>query len=190
MGGITVSVGGTGTTVTVQGGAAQRVVLDRRTVAAIDNGRPQVAVKAPTTPVHVDGRDTVVRAGSAMGVQGPQGAPGDSTFTATAATDLTWPCVVAVVDGVAHYADPASHADMTSQLAVTTHAAAAGQPVVCATRFTHTETAWAWPSGRVYLADTPGQLAAAPAAAAVLEVARVVTPTTLDFDIQTALLRA
>jgi len=76
MGCTTVRIGGAGTAVTVRGGAAQRVVLDRRTVAAIDNGRPQVLVNAAGTPVQVDQRDTVVRAGSAMGVQGPQGQQG------------------------------------------------------------------------------------------------------------------
>jgi len=73
MGCTTVRIGGAGTAVTVRGGSAQRVVLDKRTVAAIDNGRPQVMVNAAGTPVQVDQRDTVVRAGSAMGVQGPKG---------------------------------------------------------------------------------------------------------------------
>jgi hypothetical protein len=189
MGTTTVRIGGNATQVTVRGGAAQRVTLDRRTVAAIANNRPTTVVQPGVTPVAVTLRDTVVRAGSAMGAQGPQGDEGNTKFTAIAMTDLTYPRIVAVVDGVAHYADPTSRSDLTSQMAVTTQAAVAGQPVICATRFTHTESAWNWPSGRVYLADVPGQLASQPAAAAVLEVARATSPTILDFNIQTALLR-
>lgn len=87
MGCTTVRVGSAGTAVTVSGGAAQRVVLDQHTVAAIANGRPQVVVRDPSTPVQVEQRDTVVRAGSAMGVQGPPGKSGDSyTHTQTAAS--------------------------------------------------------------------------------------------------------
>lgn len=135
MGGITVSVGGTGTTVTVQGGAAQRVVLDRRTVAAIDNGRPQVAVKAPTTPVHVDGRDTVVRAGSAMGVQGPPGTSGASYTHTQAVASSVWtinhnlgfrPAITLLTDGgavidaeIGHASDNAAVVTLSQPLAGT-----------------------------------------------------------------------
>lgn len=172
--------------VVVQGAAAmsQRVNTLQREPVVIRQDRSLVVANAsPRTAA-------LVRQGFA----GPQGIPGPAsgpaTITATAATNLTYPCVVAIVDGVAHYADPASTADMTAQLAITTQAAFAGAQVVCATELTLTEMAWNWSPGRIYLSDTPGQLSQTPAAAAVLEVARATTPTTLEFDIHPALLRA
>ena len=190
MGCTTVRIGGAGTAVMIGGGAAQRVVLDRRTVAAIDNGRPQTVVRDAVTPVQVDKRDTVVRAGSAMGVQGRPGTAGNVTFDVIAGSDLTYPVIVAIVDDVAHVADPASVADMTSQLAVTTQAAAAGTPIAVATQYKITEGAWNWAQGRVYLALTGGGLTQAPAATgAILEVGRAIDATTIQFDIQSAILR-
>lgn len=190
MGCTTVRVGSAGTAVTVSGGTAQRVVLDQRTVAAIANGRPQVVVRDATTPVQVDQRDTVVRAGSAMGVQGRPGPAGGATFEVIAGANLTYPVIVAIVDGVAHVADPASVADMTSQLAVTTQAAAAGAPITVATQYEISEGAWSWTPGRVFLAPSGGGLTQTlGTTGAILEVGRAVDATTIQFGIQPAILR-
>lgn len=135
---------------------------------------------------------TVVRMGfaGAQGIPGPMGPPGVAvTITAQAAVNLTYPEVVAIVNGVAHPADPTNTTDMTSQLAITTQAALAGQNVVCATQLSLTESAWAWTPGRVYL-GAPGALTQTPGATgAILEVGRAVSATTVEFDIQTAILR-
>lgn len=74
---ITVRTGGAGRqVVVVQGGAARRVVLDKRTTAAIADHRPTVVVRPGATPVTVDGHATVVHAGGGMGVQGIPGVAG------------------------------------------------------------------------------------------------------------------
>lgn len=193
MGSTTVRISGNATQVTVRGGSTQRVTLDRRTVAAIAGNRNPTVVRTGVTPVTVASRETVVRAGSAMGVQGPQGQQGPAggaTFEVTAGTNLTYPVIVAIVDGVAHVADPVSATDMTSQLAVTTQAAAAGATITVATQYEISEGAWNWTPGRVYLALSGGGLTQAPAATgAILEVGRAVDATTIQFGIQPAILR-
>jgi hypothetical protein len=193
MGNTTLRIGGNATQVTVRGGSTQRVTLDRRTVAAIANNRPTTLLRTGVTPVDVTQRDTVVRTGSAMGVQGQRGAQGpagSATFEVIAGDDMTYPIIVAVVDGVAHIADPASVTDMTSQLAVTTQAAAAFAPITVATQYEISEGAWNWSQGRVYLALTGGGLTQTPAdTGAILEVGRAVNATTIQFGIQPAILR-
>lgn len=159
-----------------------RLVQQVPTVVRNEPGR-HVLTPVPEAPVRVH-----------VGLAGPQGIPGPAsgpaTFTATAATNLTYPCVVAVVNGQAHYADPTSTDDMTSQLAITTQAALAGSPVVCASALTLTEPAWNWTPGRIYLSSAPGQLTQSVGdTGAVLEVGRATSPTTVDFAIQTAVLR-
>lgn len=193
MGSTTVRIGGNATQVTVRGGSTQRVTLDRRTVAAIAGNRNTTVVRPGVTPVTVASRDTVVRAGSAMGVQGPQGQQGPAggaTFEVIAGSNLTYPVIVAIVDGMAHIADPTSVADMTSQLAVTTQAAASGALITVATQYEISEGAWSWTPGRVYLALAGGGLTQTVAdTGAILEVGRAVDATTIQFGIQPAILR-
>lgn len=126
------------------------------------------------------------------GPAGTPGQPGDSTaFNVIAGVDLTWPIVVAVDNGIAHPADPTSDDDMISQLALTTRAATAGSTVTVNTTWQHSELAWNWAPGRIYLGLAGGALANAPdpSVGAILEVGRVVNPTTIQFGIQPATLR-
>jgi len=126
-----------------------------------------------------------------QGPQGPQGLPGGNNyFNAVALTDLNYPAVVAVDNGVAHYADPTNNADMVSLLAVTTQAAAASAQIILASVWAHTEPMWNWVPGRIYLALTGGGLTQNPGdAGAILEVGRALSPTTVEFSIQPAILR-
>ena len=71
-----VIIGGSGTRVSVQVGAAKRVTLDKRTAAIVADRRPTVVTQPRNTAVDVTSRPTTVRTGSAMGVQGPKGEPG------------------------------------------------------------------------------------------------------------------
>lgn len=71
-----VTIGGGGTRVSVQGGAAKRVTLDKRTAAIVADRRPKTVTQPRNTPVDVTSRPTVVTAGNGMGVQGPRGEPG------------------------------------------------------------------------------------------------------------------
>lgn len=91
MGNTTVRIGGNATQVTVRGGSTQRVTLDRRTVAAVANNRPTTVVQPGVTPIDVTQHNTVVRTGSAMGVQGRPGAAGGVTYTFSQPAPLaTW----------------------------------------------------------------------------------------------------
>lgn len=113
------------------------------------------------------------------------------TLTATALTDLTYPRVVSL-DGAgnAYYPDLTNRDDVSRIVGVTLHAAAAGAPVQIVTSRDFTESAWSWSPGRIYCALTGGALTqTAPATGAVIEVARVVSPTTIRVGIQPAILR-
>jgi len=113
------------------------------------------------------------------------------TLTVTALTDLTYPRVVSL-DGAgnAYYPDLTSPADVSRIVGVTAHAAAAGAPVQIVTSRDFTEPAWSWLPGRIYCALTGGALTqSAPATGAIVEVARVVSPTTIRVGIQPATLR-
>jgi hypothetical protein len=146
----------------------------------------------PSGPPNFVNRDIVetqiIRA-LTPGPQGPPGPTGDNTFTVTAGANLSYPIIVAIDNGVATPADPTNIADMSSQLAVTTQAAISGTPVVVATSYSLTEPMWTWSPGRVYLAPSGGQLTQTlPTVGALLEVGRAVSATTIDFNIQTAIL--
>jgi hypothetical protein len=58
--------------VTIAGGAAKRIALERRTIARIIENRPKTVALARTTPVQAIDRPTVVHAGT-PGLQGPPG---------------------------------------------------------------------------------------------------------------------
>lgn len=126
--------------------------------------------------------------------QGPQGIPGpaggDAAYNVIAGADMTWPIVVAIDGGVAHPADPANDMDMTSDLAITTQASVTGGIVNVNAIWQHSESLWGWVPGRVYLSTTPGQLTQTLApTGAILEVGRAISPTTIAFGIQPAILR-
>jgi hypothetical protein len=127
--------------------------------------------------------------------QGPQGVPGpaggDAAYNVTAGASMTYPVVVAIDGSVAHPADPTNDADMASEIAITTQASILGASVNVNAIWQHTEPAWSWVPGRVYLSLTPGQLTQTPdpSVGAILEVGRVISPTTIAFNVQTAILR-
>ncbi|HUB92170.1 MAG TPA: hypothetical protein VMA74_20770 [Dyella sp.] len=128
-----------------------------------------------------------------MGFAGPQGIPGqvgDLSFTVTAAVDVGYPQVVAIVDGAAHLADPTNVADMMAELAITTQAAAAGNPVTVNIFFSLSEPGWNWQPGRMYLGPAPGQISQSPSTTgALLEVGRAVNATTINFNIRTPIMQ-
>lgn len=147
-----------------------------------DEGVPPLVVGSDSSP-------QLIMAGF-KGDRGAQGAAGGATFVVVAGSDLTYPIIVAIVDGIAHAADPTSTTDMTSQLAVTTQAASHGAPITVGTQCEITEGAWSWSPGRIYLASGGGSLTQTPpATGALLEVGRAVSSTTILFGIQPAILR-
>lgn len=113
-------------------------------------------------------------------------------LTATALTDLTYPNVVAL-DGMgnAYYPDLTVPDDVSRIIGVTLHAALAGAPVEIVTSRDFTEVSWSWLPGRIYCSVTGGALTqTVPVTGAVVEVARVVAPTSIRVGIQPAILRA
>jgi hypothetical protein len=112
-------------------------------------------------------------------------------LTAIALTNLTYPMVVAV-DGAgnAYYPDLTNPVDVSRIVGVTMNSALAGATVQIVTSRNFTEIAWSWSPGRIYCAVTGGGLTqTAPTTGAVVEVARVITPTSIRVGIQPAILR-
>lgn len=192
------------------------IVVAEQPVAGlvVDTDKPRVVIASAIQPVGIrqdaphanvvrneqtlrlvvpqETRGQIVR----MGFMGPQGIPGSggsaSQFYVNALTNLTWPAVVAIVNNVAHYADPTNPADMQAQLAITLQGVSAGSPVLVTLGGQQlTESAWNWTPGRIFLGLSNGQLTQNldPSIGAVVEVARAITPTTIELGIQTAILR-
>lgn len=112
------------------------------------------------------------------------------TVAAVAGIALDYPRVVAVNAGSAYYPDLTDPSDVARIVGVTTHAAAIGAAIAITTAKTFTESGWAWSPGRLYCALSGGTLTqSVPATGAVLEVARVISPTTIRVGIQPAILR-
>lgn len=173
---------------------AGMLVFDRQTSTPVQvpSTQPVVIRDEAVSPQLVVGNDSspqLVMAGF-KGDRGAQGAAGGATFIAVAGSDLGYPVIVAIVDDIAHAADPTSAADMISKLAVTTQAAASGTPITVAAQYELTEGAWNWSPGRIYLAAVGGGLTQTPpTTGALLEVGRATSPTTIQFAIQPAILR-
>lgn len=80
-----------GARVRVTAPTAQHITLAAPTVARIADNRPTTTVRPTNTPVGVTQRDTVVRTGGAMGVQGPRGPSGDESYIHTQSVPAaTW----------------------------------------------------------------------------------------------------
>lgn len=84
-----VTIGGGGTKVSVTGGSAHRVTLDRRTAAVIADRRQSTVLQPKPTAVDVTARNPAVHTGGGMGVQGPQGEPGPPGADAPGALEDT-----------------------------------------------------------------------------------------------------
>lgn len=177
-------------------GSVVQSILSQNPVV-VQNTGSTIVVNTQRTPVQTTVNQTLSQTVTKSQVVealtvGPQGPPGasDVTFTVTAGTTLSYPIVVAIDNGLAHPADPTNTSDMTSQLAITTQAASVGTPVLVATSISMTEPLWSWSPGRVYLALSGGQITQTPpSTGALLEVGRAVSATTIEFNIQTAILR-
>lgn len=180
-------------------GSVTRTVMEQNPVVTQNNGSTLVVQRA-SFPVVTQQNATIQRpivqtqllTDITVGPQGPQGEPGEgASFTVTAGQNLNSPIVVAIDAGVAHPADPTNVSDMSSQLAVTTQSVVSGAPVVVITAGQMTEPMWTWSPGRIYLALTGGALTQTPdpVIGAILEVGRAISATTIEFGIQTAILR-
>lgn len=132
--------------------------------------------------------------GSALALPAPStsvpSSSGSELLYAVAGVPLDYPRVVAVNNGVAYYPDLTNPNDVTCIVGVTTYAAAAGAAVGITTNQAFTEIGWSWAPGRIFCNISNGTLTqTAPALGAVIEVARVISPTTIHVGIQPAILR-
>lgn len=132
----TVTLGNGATRVSVAGGNAQRVTVDRSTIARIGDHRGQTVVHPTPTPVTLLQRDTSVRTGGGMGIQGPGGDDGDLHYHhVQAVPSSTWIIVhalgkypaVSVVDSGGSTVIGDVKYDSTDQLTVTFAAAFSGE---------------------------------------------------------------
>jgi hypothetical protein len=109
----------------------------------------------------------------------------------TALTDLSYPNVVAV-DGNnnAYYPDLTNPSDVSNIMGITANAAAAGSPVTVVTSRNFTETGWGWLPGRIFCGLSGGTLTqTAPSTGAIVEVARVISPTSIRVGMRATTLR-
>jgi hypothetical protein len=192
-------VTGCGPVIVVQdNGSVTRTVVQSSPVVTQNTGSV-VVVQRTSSPVLTTETQTIAQPivqtqiikDITVGPQGPPGESGSSTFPVTAGENLTYPIIVAIDNGVCHAADPTNTTDMSSQLAVTTQSAMSGATIEVAVTYSMTEPMWSWTPGRVYLALSGGQITQTPdpTIGAILEVGRAVSATTIEFNVQTAILR-
>lgn len=191
-----VKVKGSGTKVIVSGGAARRITLDARTVAALAHNRPKVVTQPQVTPVAVASQSTVVRAGSAMGMQGPRGPAGpassDLPFQLTAgAGGISALRVVVAEDGVSRYPDTQDPSDAGLVVGLSYTAADEGDTHETLSDGIVNEPLWDWAPGPVWCGDDGVLTQTLPAAPNwLMQVGVARTPTSLVLDIQKPILRS
>ena len=115
----------------------------------------------------------------------------DIPVVAVALTALSGTSVVALDgSGNAYYPNLAIPSDVARIVGITMGAAAMGSTVKIVTSRDFTEPAWGWLPGRIYCTTTGGQLTQTPPSSpsAIVEVARVISPTTIRVGIQPAIL--
>lgn len=126
-------------------------------------------------------------------------APGASTgpiaakiqFTATAKTNLAAESVAAIDGSGVYNPDLTNPADVANIVGVCATAATAGNSVTVQTIGTFTENLWGWSPGPIYCDVSGGALTqSAPATGAVIQVATVLTPKTIQVGIGPAYLRS
>lgn len=111
----------------------------------------------------------------------------EPVIDAIALTALTYPMIVAIDGhGNAYYPDLTNDADVCNIAGVTLNAAAIGAAVKVTRSHIFTENAWGWSPGRLYCAQSGGGITQTPpTAGAIVEVGRVITPTSVLIDVQT-----
>jgi hypothetical protein len=146
-----------------------------------------VVVQQSSTPVVVVDRPTGVNVASGIGRRGPAGPAGGAegaTFTATAGATIHGRRVVRIADGAIFHPDTSVPAHGDQVIGISTQAGASGADVVVRTGGQMTDSGWAWDPGYVYCGPD-GTLTQAPASTGwLMEVARVVNPTTISVDIE------
>lgn len=115
---------------------------------------------------------------------------GSDVFYAVAGTNLDYPRVVAVNNGIAYYPDLTKISDVANIVGVTTYAAAQGASVAITDSQTIKQANWNWGPGSVFCDLTDGNLTqTAPTTGAVVEIGRVIDANTIHVDIQPAIIR-
>jgi hypothetical protein len=179
-------------TLRVQGRGNTTITLDRRTVAQIRDNRPAVAIADPSARLVVNQQPNIVVPGGAMGVQGPQGIPGDGgAFSLTAgAGGISALRIVVAEAGVARYPDIEDADDAERVVGLAYTAASAGGSVTVQSDGAVTDSNWNWSPGSLWCGANGVLTQTPPAAPAwLMEVGRVLAPTRILLDIQPPILR-
>jgi len=159
----------------------------------LDLSQPAIASGGTLSLLGFDVYGRLSETGSATSDNLPEGQTNlyDAPIVAIAIIDLDSPRVVAV-DGLgnAYYPDLSNPIDVECIVGVTLHAAAMGTSIQIVTSRDFYEPAWGWSLGRIYCATTGGTLTQAPptSPSAIVEVARVISPTTIRVGIQPAII--
>lgn len=123
-----------------------------------------------------------------MGVPGPRGQAGDSSFSVNAQSNVIAGSVVTIDPSGIYNPNLAVPADVTAIIGIASTSANAGNPVTVMTAGQITESGWAWSQGPIYCAATGGALTQTPpATGALVQVAIAISPTTIAVGIQPAI---
>lgn len=178
-----------GARVTVRGTGVQRITLDRRTVAKINDNRPKQVIQRRDTPVKVADRSTIVRAGNGMGVQGPPGETEGATFVATAGETIHGQRAVRVVNDQIFHPDVTNSAHAQQVVGIAMQSGPSGTQLLVRTGGQMTEPSWNWAAGPVWC-GVDGQLTQDTSFTGwLLPVGRATDATTIVVDIDTPISR-
>lgn len=178
-----VRVAGKSTRVIVNGGGARRVTLQNDVIAKINANRPRTVVQPTNAPVRVTNRNTIVRTGGGMGVQGVPGETEGATFLAVAGATIHGARAVRIENGLIYHPQLAeqSHAAQVCGLAV--QSGPPGSTLLVRSGGVMEDNSWSWFAGFVYCGDDGVLTQTAPLVGWVLKIGRADTPTMIRVDI-------
>jgi hypothetical protein len=146
-----------------------------------------VVIQSSNTPVVVQGSSVGVNVASAIGRRGPAGPAGETegaTFTAQAGATIHGRRVVRIVEGEIFHPDTSIAAHGDQVIGISTQAGVTGADVLVRTGGQMSDSGWNWAPGYIFCGPD-GSLTQAPSATGwLMEVARVVNPTTISVDIE------
>jgi hypothetical protein len=188
-----VRVRGGNTPVVVQDRRPRQTVQNRNNTTTVREASSPIVVTARTTPVQVQDRRASVKVGSNIGRRGPPGTPGETegaTFLAEPGETIHGRRMVRVVDGRIYHPSLAEAAHASQVIGLALQAGNGPEPLLVRTGGYHEEASWNWTPGRLWC-DEAGVLTQTPPSTGwVLPVGRALTPTRIEIDIDTPLMRA
>ncbi len=181
--------------VTVNRPSRTVVVTPVERVVEVNASRRVVEVRAfaPVIEVQPRLRRVEIAARGLRGEMGLQGLPGETegaTFLVPAGATIHGHRVVRAEGGSLYHPDPATAAHADQVIGIALQAGSAPAPVLVRAHGQITEASWSWAEGPIWC-GADGQLTQTPPPTGwLLQVARVVSPTTITVDIDTPFFRS